>query len=54
VNGNPVTIKASGAGDTSQYDYDNYRFTYSLSPYPKAGTQIQKSDYRLAMTVTKP
>jgi hypothetical protein len=30
-----------------------YKIDFQLTPYPEVGQQIAKSDYRLAMTVTK-
>jgi hypothetical protein len=42
-----------GSGDQSQQDYLGYRFTFNLTPYPKAGGSIPEGDYTLILKVTR-
>ncbi len=39
--------------DAAQQEYQTYLFKFRVDPYPEAGKQINKSDYRLALTVNK-
>ena len=44
----------SEAGTTiNNTTFQNYTFTFHVSPYPEAGKKIAKSDYRLYLTVSK-
>ena len=40
-------------GGTVPEEYRNYTFAFRVEPYPEAGKQIAKSDYRLFLTVNK-
>ena len=42
------------SGSVTDQDFLNqYKASFKLEPYPESGKQIDKSDYRLVMTVTK-
>ncbi len=44
----------SEAGTTiNNTTFQNYTFTFRVSPYPETGKKIAKSDYRLYLTVSK-
>jgi hypothetical protein len=47
-----LSLLQMGSNDQTQQDYLGYRFTFNLTPYPKAGNSIPDSDYRLALKVT--
>jgi hypothetical protein len=51
---NPVTLTdTAGSGLTTGYTFQNYKITFSVSPYPVAGKSITKADYRLTLKVSK-
>ena len=41
------------SGDPTVKSFDKYQFTFHVEPYPQAGKEIAKGDYRLLMTVQK-
>jgi hypothetical protein len=47
------TDPGAGAGDNTTASLDGYEVTFTVTPYPRAGKQIQQSDYRLVMTVRR-
>ena len=51
---NSVTLTDSaGSGLTTGYTFQNYKIAFVVSPYPKAGKTIAKSDYRLSITISE-
>jgi hypothetical protein len=48
-----ITLTQSGAEQSSEATYREYRLIYSVEPYPQAGKQIATADYRLILTVEK-
>jgi hypothetical protein len=48
-----ITLTQSGAEQSSEETYKDYRLTYSVEPYPEAPKQISTADYRLILTVEK-
>ena len=46
-------IEPGLTGTPSQSDFQEYRFTYSVKPYPALGTDIKEADYRLELTVER-
>jgi hypothetical protein len=42
-----------GLSGTSQTDFNEYRITFDLNPYPRAGEEIKDEDYRLILRVDK-
>ena len=39
--------------ELSKAQFGTYQFTFSVEPYPRAGKEIKKSEYRLNLLVTK-
>jgi len=39
--------------EPSKAQFGSYQFTFSVGPYPEAGEEIEKSEYRLNLLVTK-
>jgi hypothetical protein len=39
--------------ELSKAKFGSYQFTFSVEPYPEAGKEIEKSEYRLNLLVTK-
>jgi hypothetical protein len=39
--------------ELSKAQFGSYQFTFSVEPYPEAGEEIEKSAYRLNLSVTK-
>jgi len=39
--------------ELSEAQFGSYQFTFSVEPYPEAGKEIKKSEYRLNLLVTK-
>ena len=39
--------------ELSKAQFGSYQFTFSVEPYPEAGKEIKKSEYRLNLLVTK-
>jgi hypothetical protein len=39
--------------EPSEAQFGSYQFTFSVDPYPEAGKEIQKSEYRLNLLVAK-
>jgi hypothetical protein len=51
---NNIFLTQMGLTDnTAEYTYHNYTITFSVSPYPEAGKEIKKGDYRLTMKISK-
>jgi hypothetical protein len=46
-------IEPGLTGTPSMSDFQEYRFTYSVKPYPALGTEIRETDYRLEITVER-
>jgi hypothetical protein len=42
-----------GGNTGTQNLFNQYKVSFKLEPYPEYGKQIDKSDYRMVMTVTK-
>ncbi|AQU06438.1 hypothetical protein B1772_06465 [Dehalococcoides mccartyi] len=42
-----------GAGGDAVADFGIYKFSFNVTPYPAAGTEITKDQYRLLLTVSK-
>jgi len=54
--GDPYDMVLIQYGLYDGYDtesYQGYQFTYKVEPYPEVNKQIDPSDYRLVMTVSK-
>jgi hypothetical protein len=39
--------------EPSETQFGSYQFTFSVEPYPEAGKEIEKSEYRLNLLITK-
>ncbi|MBM2831273.1 MAG: hypothetical protein HW414_325 [Dehalococcoidia bacterium] len=39
--------------DAGNQVFKEYRLTFHVAPYPEAGRQISKDEYRLRLTVSK-
>jgi len=37
----------------SEITFEDYKITYHVEPYPQAGTEIAKEEYRLEITISK-
>ncbi len=48
-----LTFTQLGGNDTNIIDFNIYKITFKLEPYPEYGKEIAPEDYRLIMTVTK-
>ena len=48
-----VLIQPGLSSDPSEEYYEDYRLVYQINPYPQAGAQIKKDDYRLLLTISK-
>ena len=48
-----IVFTQVGGSVTDQDFLNQYKASFKLEPYPEAGKQIDKSDYKLVMTVTK-
>ena len=48
-----VVFTQQGGGVTVQDFLTQYKASFTVEPYPVAGKTIDKSDYKLVMTVTK-
>jgi hypothetical protein len=48
---NRITLTQPSPSDDNTFE--NYFFMIAVSPYPEAGKQIDKNDYRLKITITK-
>jgi len=48
-----MTLTQSGADQSAETTYNEYRLIYSVEPYPEAGKQISTAEYRLILTVEK-
>jgi hypothetical protein len=53
VTDNVTLIELGLTGQNSQKGYKDYYIEFHVTPYPEAGKPIEKSDYRLLMTVNK-
>jgi hypothetical protein len=47
-----LTFTQQGSDDNTQ-DFNVYKITFQLQPYPVSGDTIKAADYRLKMTVTR-
>lgn len=45
-----LTTLGSGPGKT---DFNNYEIAFNVQPYPEAGKKIEKTAYRLQLTISK-
>jgi hypothetical protein len=53
-NKNHVSLtESAGSGLSTGYTFQNYKITFSVSPYPEINKTIAKNDYRLSLTVSK-
>jgi hypothetical protein len=48
-----LTFTQLGGNDVNVMDFNVYKFTFTLEPYPVYPKQIEPDDYKLIMTVTK-
>jgi len=48
-----ITLTQSGADQSAEETYNEYRLIFSVQPYPEAGKQISTAEYRLKLTVEK-
>jgi len=48
-----TVITASGGKDYSSSEYQMYNLKFRVDPYPQSGKTINKSDYRLVLTISK-
>lgn len=48
-----VITESGPASEQSAADFNDYQFEFQILPYPQVGKQIDKSDYRLELTVSK-
>lgn len=48
-----LTLTESGSSGVNTVAYRQYRISYQVTPYPEAGKQIARRDYRLQLTVSK-
>jgi hypothetical protein len=48
-----IVFTQSGGSVTEKVFLDKYKASFTVDPYPVAGKTIDKSDYKLVMTVTK-
>ncbi len=49
-----VTLVQPGlTEEPSRIDFNDYLIQFNLTPYPEAGKEIKKTDYRLQLVVTK-
>ena len=44
---------SAGSGTSTGTDFQNYKITFTVSPYPTAGKTIAKGDYRLSLTISQ-
>ena len=52
-NKNQIALtESAGSGLATGYTFQNYKITFSVSPYPEAGKTIAKGDYRLTLKVS--
>jgi len=48
-----LTFTQEGGNTVNTMDFNIYKISFKLEPYPEAGKQIDQADYRMIMTVTK-
>jgi hypothetical protein len=48
-----LTLVQEGGNEINTIDFNIYKFSFRLEPYPVSDKQIALEDYRLIMTVTK-
>ena len=48
-----LTFTQLGGSEAATQDFNVYRITFKVEPYPQAGKQIKPEDYKMVMTVTK-
>jgi hypothetical protein len=48
-----LTFTQQGGNEVTTQDFNIYRITFKVEPYPQAGKQIKPEDYKMVMTVTK-
>jgi hypothetical protein len=49
-----LTFTQQGGNDTNTVDFNVFKITFQLQPYPVYGEEIKAADYKLIMMVTKP
>jgi uncharacterized Zn finger protein len=47
------TLTVSGSTENTITNFANYDLRFNIQPYPEAGKQIAKKDYRLQLVITK-
>jgi hypothetical protein len=50
---NLVLTEPGSTSWPSEINFENYKITYHVEPYPQAGTEITKEEYRLELTISK-
>jgi hypothetical protein len=50
---NDRVLVQPGGGAAAEAEFGSYVLTFDLTPYPEAGKEIAKADYRLHMKVTR-
>ena len=48
-----LVFTQQGGNDITTQDFNVYRITFKVEPYPQAGKPIKPEDYKMVMTVTK-
>ena len=48
-----ITLTQLGSSGSTVQTYDKYNLDFDVTPYPKLGSVISSSDYRLNLKVTK-
>jgi hypothetical protein len=48
-----LTFAQQGGNESNTVDFNVYKITFKLEPYPQAGKQIKPEDYKMVMTVMK-
>jgi hypothetical protein len=50
---NVVLTEPGSTSWPSEITFEDYKITYHVEPYPQAGTEITKEEYRLELTISK-
>ena len=48
-----VLVQPGLSQEHSEDYYKEYKLLYKINPYPQAGTEVEKEDYRLLLTISK-
>jgi hypothetical protein len=48
-----LTFTQQGGNEVTTQDFNVYRITFKVEPYPQTGKQIKPEDYKMVMTMTK-